>query len=241
MVQVECLKCGDRLVGARHSAQVQRRSQTNSPNPKKPFDRRAYLRDIREHGEAAPDDLARVGKTKMLRELKNVPATRRPTNLTLTPRAQVVLGYLVYGIDEQDPNHPDIPTGRPLGPYQVADILSVRRSYVRRLIADPVFKMEMVRATADARAALQPKALHVLAENMDWIGDDKAADANIRANAAKTILGEDFKGSSVNVQMTTQTVSNFRPGYVIEYPPGFVPDAKDAPAIDMRPGEMKRS
>ena len=74
-----------------------------------------------------------------------------------------MLGYLVYGIDQQDPDHPDIPTGRPLGPYQVADILGVRRSYVRNLISDPIFKMEMARATADARAALQPKALQVLA------------------------------------------------------------------------------
>jgi hypothetical protein len=146
---------------------------------------------------------------------------------------------MVHGIEAPDRGHPDVPTGRSLGPYQVADILGVRRSYVRRLIADPVFKMEMARAMADARAALKPKALHVLAENMDWIGDDKAADANVRANAAKTILGEDVKGSSVNVQMTTQT--NFRPGYIVQLPPGFVPDSKDAPAIDMRPGEMKRS
>ena len=182
-----------------------------------------------------------MGKTKVLRELKNVPATRRSTNLALTPRAQVVLGYLVYGIDEQDPDHPDIPTGRPLGPYQVAEILGVRRSYVRSLLADPVFKLEMARATADARAALQPKALHVLAENMDWIGDDKAADANVRANAAKTILGEDVKGSPVNVQMTTQTISNFKPGYIVQLPPGFVPDDEAAPAIDMKPGEQKRS
>ena len=105
----------------------------------------------------------RAEMVKVLRELKNAPPTRRPTNLTLTPRAQVVLGYLVYGIDQQDPDHPDIPTGRPLGPYQVADILGVRRSYVRNLISDPIFKMEMARATADARAALQPKALQVLA------------------------------------------------------------------------------
>jgi hypothetical protein len=175
----------------------------------------------------------------VLRELKNVPATRRSTNLTLTPRAQVVLAYLTYGIDKPDPGHPDIPTGRPLGPYQVADILGVRRSYVRNLTSNPVFKLEMARATADARAALQPKALHVLAENMDWIGDDKAADANVRANAAKTILGEDAKGSSVNVQMTTQT--NFKPGYIVQLPPGFVPDDEAAPIIDMRPGEQKRS
>jgi hypothetical protein len=175
----------------------------------------------------------------MLRELKNVPATRRATNLALTPRAQTALGYLTYGIEERDPDHPDIPTGRPLGPYQVADILGVRRSYVRRLIADPLFKIEMARATADARAALQPKALRVLAENMDWIGDDKAADANVRANAAKTILGEDAKGSSVNVHMTNQTLSTFRPGYVVRLPP--LPDADAAPVVDMRPAQHKRS
>jgi hypothetical protein len=175
----------------------------------------------------------------VLRELKNVPATRRSNNSALTPRAQVALALMVHGIEAPDRVHPDVPTGRPLGPYQVADILGVRRSYVRRLMADPLFKIEMARATADARAALQPKALHVLAENMDWIGDDKAADANVRANAAKAILGEDLKGSSVNVQMTTQT--NFRPGYIVQLPPGFVPDDETAPAIDMRPGEMKRS
>jgi hypothetical protein len=180
-----------------------------------------------------------MGNVKMLRELKNVPTTRRSTNLTLTPRAQVVLGYLTYGIDKPDPGHPDIPTGRPLGPYQVANILGVRRSYVRSLIADPVFKLEMARATADARAALQPKAVATLGELLDWQGEGRAADANVRANAAKTILGEDVKGSPVNVQMTTQT--NFRPGYIIQLPPDFVPDDEAAPIVDMRPAEQKRS
>jgi hypothetical protein len=128
-----------------------------------------------------------MGNVKMLRELKNVPATRRATDLALTPRAQTALGYLTYGIEEPDPDHPDIPTGRPLGPYQVADILGVRRSYVRNLIADPVFKLELARATADARAALQPKAVAALGELLDWQGEGRAADANVRASAAKTI------------------------------------------------------
>jgi hypothetical protein len=104
----------------------------------------------------------------MLRELKNVPATRRSTNLALTPRAQTVLGYLVYGIDEQDPDHPDIPTGRPLGPYQVADILGVRRSYVRSLISDPVFKLEMreLQPTLGPRSSPRPSTF----SRRTWIG-----------------------------------------------------------------------
>ena len=64
-----------------------------------------------------------MGKAKVLKELKNVPATKHSTNCALTPRAQTVLGYLVHGIDENDPGHPDIPTGKPLGKYQTAAIL----------------------------------------------------------------------------------------------------------------------
>ena len=42
----------------------------------------------------------------MMKELKNVPVTRRLPNSALTPRAQTVLGYLVFGIDEPDRDHP---------------------------------------------------------------------------------------------------------------------------------------
>jgi hypothetical protein len=159
-----------------------------------------------------------MGRTTMMKDLKNVPTTRRSPNPALTPRAHTVLGYLTYGIEENDPDHPDIPTGKPLGPYQVAEILGVRRAYVRGLISDPVFKTEMARATADARAALQPKAVATLGELLDWQGEGRAADANVRANAAKTIKGEDAKGFSVNVNVATHTngTNDIRPGYVLD-------------------------
>jgi hypothetical protein len=76
----------------------------------------------------------------MLKGLRNIPATTRSTNPALTPRAQTVLGYLVYGIDEPDPDHPDIPADKPLGPYQVAAILGVRRTYVRGLWLTPFLR-----------------------------------------------------------------------------------------------------
>jgi hypothetical protein len=174
-----------------------------------------------------------MGKATMLKELKNIPATPRLTNGALTPREQTVLGYLTYGIDEPDPNHPDIPTGKPLGPYQVSTILGVRRKYVRSLLADPVFKAEMARATADARAALQPKAVHVLGELLEWRGEGKAADANVVANAAKAIIGDDLKaGVNVSLNVNNQVGVALRPGYVIRLP---ARDKPAAPVIDAKP------
>ena len=69
----------------------------------------------------------------------------------------------------------------------------------------------MARATADARAALQPKAVAALGELLDWQGEGRAADANVRANAAKTIMGEDAKSFSVNVAVQNNVASAIRP------------------------------
>jgi len=161
-----------------------------------------------------------MGKPKMMKELKNVPATtRHSTNPALTPRAQTVLGYLTYGIDEPDTDHPDIAAGEPLGPYQVAEILGVRRAYVRGLMANPVFKVELARAAADARAALEPKAVHALGELLDWQGEGRAADAGVRLRAAGIALNGD-KGNgpmAVNVQVNNQV--GVRLGYVVRLPP----------------------
>jgi hypothetical protein len=154
-----------------------------------------------------------------MKELKDVPATRRSTNPALTPRAQTLLGYLTYGIEEPDPDHPDIPTDRPLGPYQAAAILGVRRTYVRATIANPVFKVEMARAAADARAALQPKAVATLGALLDWEGSGSSADANVRATAAKTILGDEVKSPAVNVSVQANVATAIRPGYVVRLPP----------------------
>jgi hypothetical protein len=57
-----------------------------------------------------------------------------------------------------------------------------------------------------------------LGELLDWQGEGRAADANVRANAAKTIMGEDAKGFSVNVNVATQAnvTNDIRPGYVLD-------------------------
>ena len=155
----------------------------------------------------------------MLKELKNVPATKRPTNPALTPRAQTVLGYLTYGLDEPDSDHPDIPAGKPLGPYEVAAILGVRRVYVRGLMSNPVFKVEMARAAADARAALEPKAVHAIGELMDWQGEGRAADAGVRLRAAAIALNEGQANGPMSLSVNVTNQVAFQPGYIVRLPP----------------------
>jgi hypothetical protein len=86
-------------------------------------------------------------------------------------------------------------------------------------MADPVFKAEMARATAAARAELEPKAITVLGELLVWQGEGRAADANVRLNAAKTILGEEPKSLSVNMNVQNNLVGGATQlGYVLRLP-----------------------
>jgi hypothetical protein len=140
----------------------------------------------------------------------------KPPLTALNERQRQVLSLLVHGLNHADADRPDVPLGRPLSAPEIAETLSCRRSYVRDLLSDPLFKTEMAKAVADARAALQPKALATLSENLDWVGDGRSADANVRTNAARTIMGDDAKAFSVNVQVNNQVNSGIRPGYVLD-------------------------
>jgi hypothetical protein len=153
-----------------------------------------------------------MGKAKMLKELKNVPATRRPSNSGLTPRAQVVLALMTYGIERQDPDHPNIPVGKPLGAYQIAEILGVRRRYVHNLLADAVFKTELGQALTQMRQGYAAKAINRIGEIID------SEDEDVALKAAKAILGEDVKGPVVSVNVQTNVGTQIRPGYVIRLP-----------------------
>lgn len=138
----------------------------------------------------------------------------------LTPQMEQALTLLVHGIEHRDSrlNGGDHPVGVPLGVHQVADLLKVRRAYVRDLMADPLFKTKYNAALSDARVALAPSAIAKIGELIEWKGEGKAADANVALNASKTALGEDAKGFSVNVQVNNQVnnATTIRPGYVLD-------------------------
>ena len=128
----------------------------------------------------------------------------------LTDKMRQVLARLVYGDPEKG--------GKPQSIAEIADQMSVRRAYVRDLMQDPLFKLEMAKATAEKRKAAHPMAVHAMVELLDWTGLETPADANVRLNAAKAVLGEEAKGVTVNVNQTTNVGISIKPGYVIRQP-----------------------
>ena len=148
----------------------------------------------------------------MLQNLNKLPAVKLRDESALSPRAQTVLAYMVYGLDTP---HGDLPAGRPLGVQQVAELMGVRRSYVRGLLANPVFKAEYNQAIALARQAYAPEAVDRIAQAM------RNTDDAIGLRAAVAMLGETAKAPVVNVSVATQTnvAQDIRPGYIVRLPP----------------------
>jgi len=164
---------------------------------------------------------ARMGMVGYMGEIANKKRKERKQPLAeLGPKHEQVLSLLVHGIEHRDSriNGGDHPVGQPLSVAQVADLLKVRRAYVRDLMSDALFKTKYNAALSDARVALAPAAIAKIGELIEWKGEGKAADANVALNASKTALGEDAKGFSVNVQVNNQTnIANaIRPGYVLD-------------------------
>jgi hypothetical protein len=107
----------------------------------------------------------RYGRVYLLVKAMNALSKRgmhKPPLTSLHEKQRQVLSLLVHGLDHADANRPDVPVGRPLSAPEIAETLGCRRSYVRDLLSDPLFKTEMAKAVVDARAALQPKALATL-------------------------------------------------------------------------------
>jgi hypothetical protein len=147
---------------------------------------------------------------RMLQNLNKLPAVKLRDGSALSPRAQTVLAYMVYGLDKP---HGDLPAGRPLGVQQVAEVMGIRRSYVRHLLANPVFKVEFNQAIALARQAATPRALHRIAELVE------SENEGVALRAAQAIVGDE-RGASVSVNVQTVTnLAPIRPGYAIRLPP----------------------
>ena len=105
---------------------------------------------------------------------------------------------------------------------------------------NPSFERSLNAAAHALRASAVPKALRQMIDLMDWQGDGRAADAKVRLDAAKAVLGEDAARLSVNVNVANQTnvAAAIRPGYILRLPKDMpTPRTIDAepPATDDEP------
>jgi hypothetical protein len=161
----------------------------------------------------------------MLISLQKVPKTAMARKDCLLPaRARYVLGYMTYGIEEPVPGKPHIPIGKPLGVAQIAELLGVRRRYVQSLLADATFRTELATAIAQMRQGYAAKAINRIAEIID------SPNEGVALRAAQAIIGDDAKGSTVNLSVATQTNvhADIKPGYVLKLPPDFSPEDENA-------------
>jgi hypothetical protein len=121
--------------------------------------------------------------------------------------------------------------------------LGLRRRNARQILASPGWQKIYAELLADMRSGAKAKALREIIDPVGREGEDKAADAKLRLDAAKTVLGEEAKGVSVNVQVNNQTnaAQTIRPGYVLDLsalkvkPTPRLPDAEPR-ALDAEHG-----
>jgi hypothetical protein len=150
---------------------------------------------------------------KNLRDPKYI--SRAKSLRTLEAKHLEIIEHLVYGLDRPHPDLPGLQLGQPLSVESAATALKVRRAYIRKLLAEPIFKSAYSRAMKDRREAATPRAIAKLEQMLD---EPKASDV---IRAAKILLGEDAKGFGVNVKVNNQTnvAQTIRPGYVLRLPP----------------------
>jgi hypothetical protein len=136
-----------------------------------------------------------------------------------------LLELMVWGVERPLPHYPEIAPRVPLSHLQAGDMLRMRRQYVRDLMQTPMWQRAMTAAVAALRNGEKAASWHTIIQLRDDPGEGKAADRKVQLEAAKTILGEQDKGPSVNVQINNATT--LTPGYVIKPPTIIDGEASD--------------
>jgi hypothetical protein len=155
---------------------------------------------------------------------------------------QALAEPMTFGLEGLDSRFPDKPIGQPLSLDDAAAVLGLRRHNARQILASPDWQKIYAQLLADVRTGAKARALREIVDLVGRVGEDKAADAKVKLEAAKTVLGEDAKGVSVNVQVNNQTntLTAIRPGYVLDLsalknkPVPRIPDT-EPPTIDAEP------
>jgi len=150
----------------------------------------------------------------------------------LTDRHRQIMAAMVHGLEPALAARYELEANRPLGVNEVADMLKVRRAYVRGLLADPLFKAEFATQLANKRMAYAPEAIDRIAAAM------RNQDDNVGLRASVAMLGETAKAAGVNVSITNQNATfnnaaDIKPGYVLVLPPD--PDNEPNPSISPNP------
>jgi hypothetical protein len=143
---------------------------------------------------------------------------RAAGELELGERHKQLAELMTFGLDRLNSTLPNRLIGQPLSLDDAAAVLGLRRRNARQILASPGWQKIYAALLADVRTGAKARALREIIDLVGRVGEGKAADAKVRLDAAKTVLGEEAKGVSVNVQVNNQTnlAEAIRPGYVLD-------------------------
>lgn len=109
--------------------------------------------------------------------------------------------------------------GEPLTLSEAAQLLGFRQRHARRLMAAPVMHRAYTAELHRLREGGKPRAMAEILALVEREGQDKAADAKVRLQAAQAILGEAVGTPSSRVSVNTYVGgTTITPGYVIRIP-----------------------
>jgi hypothetical protein len=145
----------------------------------------------------------------------------------LDAKASLLISYLVSGcphdyvtqITRPCPSEFDPDARRPLEPgepmklEEAADLLRIRRRHARWIMAQPSAQKELTLQLQALRSGMKAHALLTVGEIMSERGENTAADRKVRLQAAQTIMGDETRGPSVNVNVGVGV--SLQPGIVI--------------------------
>lgn len=163
---------------------------------------------------------------------------------TLDGKAQLLISYMVTGcphpyvsqITRAAPTEFDenarrvLEPGEPMKLEEAADLLRIRRRHARWILSQPIAQKELATQLQALRSGMKAHALMTVGEIMTERGDNKAADRKVRLQAAQTIIGDDARGPSVNVNVTAY--AEMQAGIVIRLPASAPSMPLEQQAID---------
>jgi hypothetical protein len=183
-----------------------------------------------------------MGNTKKTERLPRAePAAARSTIFKLDDRGEKLCELMIYGAEPEEAAKHGLEPFRPLALEDAAKVVGIRRRNARYIFSQPGFLKAYSKGLADLRNSHKARAVSTLAEIMRDPGEGSAADRAVQVKAANSLIGDEPRGPSVNVQINNG--AELQAGICIRLPPGVAAPPLEqaqpaAPTIEHQPTRL---
>jgi len=177
-------------------------------------------------------------KEDRLEKLGYGPKHARKPLVELDARGRLLVEYMSAGLPQSLADvaaRINVKPNEPLTLTQAADLLHIRRRNARWIATQSVFQTALNAEVDAIRSGSKIRAMRRIAELVDDSGDGTAADRKVQLAAAQTVLGEQAKGVSVNVNTQFNNNVVVTPGYVLDLRPDPRHQHDDTSILDVTP------